>query len=63
MNKTEYILNQIDDHTYELEIQAVIIDNAKGIISKPQSGQYEITGIRLDADLKVVITYNEIPEP
>ena len=32
------------------------------IISTPSSGQYQITNIRLDADKKIVITYDETPE-
>ena len=32
-----------------------------GIPSNPESGQYLVTGIRLDADKKIVITYNETP--
>jgi len=31
------------------------------IASNPTSGQYKITGIRLDADKKIVITYDETP--
>lgn len=33
------------------------------IVSNPGSGEYRITNIRLDADLKIVITYDETPEP
>jgi len=31
------------------------------ILSIPASGGYQITNIRLDADKKIVITYDEIP--
>ena len=34
-----------------------------GIISNPQSGEYRVKGIRLTADKKIVITYDETPEP
>jgi len=32
-------------------------------MSNPGSGEYRVTNIRLDADLKMVITYDETPEP
>jgi len=36
---------------------------ATGITSNPESGQYRIVGLRLDADKKIVITYDETPIP
>ena len=32
------------------------------IVSTPLSGQYKVTNIRLDADKKIVITYDETSE-
>uniref|UniRef100_A0A6M3LPB3 Uncharacterized protein n=1 Tax=viral metagenome TaxID=1070528 RepID=A0A6M3LPB3_9ZZZZ len=40
---------------------ATLLDASKIIQSNPTSGQYRITGIRLDADKKIVITYDETP--
>lgn len=40
------------------ELQATI-DNM--ITSDPTTGQYEVSGVRLDADKKVVITYDDSP--
>ena len=34
----------------------------KMVTSDPLSGQYKVAGIRLDADKKIVITYNEDAE-
>jgi len=33
------------------------------IVSSPGSGEHRITNIRLDADLKMVITYDDVAEP
>ena len=43
----------------EVESIATIGD---AVVSTPLSGQYRIIGIRLDADKKIVITYDETPE-
>ena len=40
---------------------ATLLDESEIIQSNPTSGQYRITGIRLDADKKIVITYDETP--
>ena len=40
---------------------ATLLDASEIIQSNPTSGQYRITGIRLDADKKIVITYDETP--
>ena len=39
------------------------IGAASGISSNPESGQYRITGLRLGADMSIIITYDETPEP
>lgn len=41
---------------------ASIASLGDAIVSTPLSGQYRITGIRLDADKRIVITYDETPE-
>lgn len=33
------------------------------VISVPSSGEYKIIKIRLDGDKKIVLTYDETPEP
>ena len=50
---------EVGDKTYE---NISITFGLGDIISSPLSGQYQITNIRLDADKKIVITYNETPE-
>lgn len=37
------------------------LKDAAVITSKPSSGQYKITGLRLDADKKIVVVYDETP--
>lgn len=36
---------------------------AYAIESKPSSGQYKILNMRLDADKKIIVTYDDTPEP
>ncbi len=38
-------------------------DTIYPIVSNPESGQYRIVNLRLDADLKLVITYDNTPIP
>lgn len=56
-------------------ITLVVADNAAqdrvdvtiastGVIgSTPSSGEYQVVGIRLDASKKIILTYNDTPEP
>ena len=39
------------------------IASPNAIASTPLSGEYKIIKIRLDSDKKVVVTYDETPQP
>jgi hypothetical protein len=66
---TQYLTTSRGDNRYYTESEVDTIsgtlqsDINNRIISNPGSGEYKITNIRLDADLKMVITYNNVPEP
>lgn len=47
------------------DVQAAIeeVEAVAGITSVPGSGQYEVVGFRLDADKKIVVTYDETAIP
>jgi len=47
----------------DVAASATLVDplNSATIVSSPAVGQYRVTGIRLDADKKLVITYDETP--
>ena len=47
----------------EVGIQGPAGAGVAGIVSTPLSGQYQITNIRLDADKKIIVTYDETPTP
>jgi hypothetical protein len=60
MGDADVIPGVKDSATKKIKKSNYLIDL---IASTPLSGQYRITGIRLDADKKIVITYDETPEP
>jgi len=59
MSDYTIIVEESDNLIIEVGIQGPV--GATGIISTPSSGQYQITNIRLDADKKIIITYDETP--
>ena len=44
-------------------LETLDFDIDSRIISNPLSGEYRITNIRLDANLEIIITYDDVPEP
>lgn len=39
------------------------IGTPDAIVSLPSSGEYKIVKLKLDADKKIVVVYDETPEP
>ena len=59
-----YVVTDPDGDAADAKVQLVnLFAGSCPIVSNPGSGEYRITNIRLDADLKMVITYDDVAEP
>jgi hypothetical protein len=59
-----YVVTDPDGVAADAKVQiAKLFAGSCAIVSNPGSGEYRITNIRLDADLKMVITYDDVAEP
>ena len=58
-----YVVTDPDGDPTDNKVEiANLFAGACAIVSSPGSGEYRITNIRLDADLKLVITYDDVAE-
>ncbi len=51
-----------DPGNEEVDVTVTASLSGGGIVSAPSSGEYQITNLRLAADKKIVVTYNDVPE-
>lgn len=52
-----------DPGNEEVDVTVTASLSGGGIVSAPSSGEYQITNLRLAADKKIVVTYNDVPKP